>query len=185
SLEKVATAVSTKGLFLDQHAVGERLVFTDWGPKQFQGVPFQLIDPQGQTVPNIVMLHGPQGYLPPKMPKSVALSVGSPIRALHMLGCIAGWGFPAIGQGSTSMVVRFTYDDGKTEDHKLVNGEQIADYVSRTDVPGSEFAFDLDGRQLRYLRIQPGRPNPIVSIELVKGTDATAPIVMAITAEMP
>ncbi|MCE9629443.1 MAG: c-type cytochrome, partial [Planctomycetia bacterium] len=47
SLEKVATAVSTKGLFLDQHAVGERLVFTDWGPKQFQGVPFQLIDPQG------------------------------------------------------------------------------------------------------------------------------------------
>jgi hypothetical protein len=119
------------------------------------------------------------------MPKSVSLSIGSSVRALHVLGGIAGWGFPAIGKGSTSMIVRFTYDDGKTEDHKLVNGEQIADYISRTDVPGSEFAFDLGGRQLRYLRVQPARVNPVVSVELVKGDDATAPIVMAITAEMP
>ena len=185
SLEKVATAVSTKGLFNGPESQEDRLVFSDWSPKQFQGVPFQLVDPLGQTVPNIVMLHGPQGYLPPKMPKSVSLSVGSPIRALHVLGGIAGWGFPAIGQGSTSMVVRFTYDDGKTEDHKLVNGEHVADYISRTDVPQSEFAFDLGGRQLRYLRVQPARVNPVVSVELVKGDDATAPIVMAITAEMP
>ena len=185
SLEKVATAVSTKGLFNGPESQGDRLVFSDWSPKQFQGVPFQLVDPLGQTVPNIVMLHGPQGYLPPKMPKSVSLSIGSSVRALHVLGGIAGWGFPAIGKGSTSMIVRFTYDDGKTEDHKLVNGEQIADYISRTDVPGSEFAFDLGGRQLRYLRVQPARVNPVVSVELVKGDDATAPIVMAITAEMP
>lgn len=184
-LEKVATAVSTKGLFFDPAHTGERLVFTDWGPKQFQGVPFTLVDPQGQSMPNVVMLQGPIGALPPKMPKSVALSLGSPVRAIHMLGGIAGWGFPASPVGETSMIVRLVYADGAKEDHPLINGEHIADYIRRVDVPKSEFAFDLDGRQLRYLRVQPQRPEPIAAIELVKGTGNTAPVVMAITLEMP
>jgi hypothetical protein len=83
------------------------------------------------------------------------------------------------------MIVRLVYADGQKEDHPLVNGEQIADYIRRVDVPQSEFAFDLDGRQLRYLRIQPKRPEPLQAIEFVKGSDETAPIVMAVTAEMP
>jgi len=185
ALEKVATAVSTRGMFHDQAAGGERLVFADWQPKSFQGVPFTLVDPQGQSVPNVVMLHGPHGYLPPTMPKSVSLSLGSPVRAIHLLGGIAGWGFPAVGKGSTSMIVRLVYADGQTEDHPLVNGEHIADYVRRIDVPESAFAFDLAGRQLRYLRVQPKRPEPLAAIEFIKGDDATAPIVMAVTAEMP
>lgn len=52
-------------------------------------------------------------------------------------------------------------------------------------MPKSEFAFDLEGRQLRYLRVVPQRTDRIVSIDLVKGNDATAPVVMALTAEMP
>ena len=185
SLEKVATAVSTKGMFVSEQSSVERLAFPDWSPKTFQGVPFTLVDPQGDRVPNVVMLNGPQGYLPPKMPKSVSLSLGSPLKALHMLGGVAGWGFGGGGAGSTSMLVRFTYADGKTEDHALINGEHVADYIRRVDVPKSEFAFDLDGRQLRYLKVVPQRPEPIVSIDLVKGPDDTAPVVMALTAEMP
>ena len=185
SLERAATAVSTRGMFINEKNATECLVFHDWGPKTFQGVPFSFVDPQGDRVPNVVMLHGPQGSLPPKMPKSVSLSFDSPIRTLHVLGGIAGWGFPAIGKGSTSMVVRFTYQDGKTEDHSLINGEHIADYIRRVDVPKSEFAFDVGGRQLRYLKVMPQRPDPIMSIDLVKGSDSTAPIVMALTAEMP
>jgi putative membrane-bound dehydrogenase-like protein len=184
-LEKVATAVSTRGLFYDQQAAGERLVFADWGPKTFRGVPFSLVDPQGQSVPNVVMLHGPAGYLAPTMPKSVSLTLASPVRGIHLLGGVAGWGFPATAKGSTSMIVRLVYADGQKEDHPLVNGEQIADYIRRIDVPQSEFAFDLAGRQLRYLRIQPKRPEPLAAIEFVKGSDATAPIVMAVTVEMP
>ena len=184
-LEKVATAVSTKGLFYDQHAAGERLVFDDWKPKTFQGVPFTLVDPQGQSVPNVVMLYGPLGYLPPKMPKSVSLSLASPVKAIHLLGGVAGWGFPATAKGSTSMIVRLVYVDGQKEDHALVNGEHIADYIRRVDVPQSEFACDLAGRQIRSLRIQPKRPEPLAAIEFVKGDDGTAPIVMAVTAEMP
>lgn len=83
------------------------------------------------------------------------------------------------------MIVRLVYADGTTEDHPLVNGVHMADYIRRVDVPESEFAFDLDGRQIRYLRIQPKRSEPVATVELVKGPDSTAPIVVAVTAEMP
>jgi hypothetical protein len=79
--------------------------------------------------------------------------------------------------------VRLTYQNGTVEEHPLVNGEHVADYIRRVDVPKSEFAFDLDGRQLRYLNVVPQRPDRIVSIDFVKGSDATAPIVMAMTVE--
>ena len=39
----------------------ERLVFRDWGVKTVQDVPFQLIDPQGGRVKNVILLYGPQG----------------------------------------------------------------------------------------------------------------------------
>jgi len=185
ALEKLATAVSTKGMFYDQHALAERLVFPDWGPKQFRGVPFALVDPQGQSVPNVVMLRGPNGYLPPQMPASVSLSVGSPVAAVHLLGGIAGWGFPASPRGEISMIVRLVYADGGKEDHPLVNGEHVADYIRRVDVPKSEFAFDLAGRQVRYLRLEPRRREPLAAIEFVKGSGPTAPLVMAATLEMP
>ena len=185
SLEKVATAVSTKGMFTDEKNDVERLVFPDWGPKTFRGIPFTLVDPQGGRVPNVVMLQSANGYLPPKMPKSVSLSLGMPLKAIHVLGGIAGWGFAGGGGGSTSMIVRLVYADGTKEDHALIDGEHIADYIRRVDVPESEFAFDLGGRQLRYLQIQPKRLDPIAAIELVKGTGGTAPVVMAITLEMP
>ena len=82
------------------------------------------------------------------------------------------------------MIVRLVYADGGQEDHPLVNGEHVADYIRRVDVPESEFAFDLDGRQLRYVRIQPRRAAPLARIEFVKGSDETAPVVVAVTAEM-
>jgi hypothetical protein len=51
------------------------------------------------------------------------------------------------------------------------------------DVPGSEFAFDLRGRQIRYFAVTPDRADKIESIELLKGPDQTAPVVMAVTVE--
>ena len=83
------------------------------------------------------------------------------------------------------MIVRLKYDDGATEDHELRNGYHFADYIRRFDVPGSEFAFALRGQQLRYLAIHPKRTAMIDAIELVKGPDQTAPIVMAVTVESP
>lgn len=81
------------------------------------------------------------------------------------------------------MIVRFHYVDGVKEDHPLIDGQHIADYIGRFDVPKSELAFDLDGRQVRYLAISPGRTEVIKFIEFVKPDNPTAPIVMAVTVE--
>jgi putative membrane-bound dehydrogenase-like protein len=184
-LNRVATAVSTKSLFHEPENGPDRLVLDDWGPKEFRGVPFMPTDPRAGTQPNLIMLHGPLGTLPPRMPKSVKLDCQTSVKQIHMLGGISGWGFPAIPKRSVSMIVRLHYADGETEDHSLRNGVELADYIRRVDVPGSEFAFSLRGQQLRYLSIQPKRNEVIDAIEFVKGDDSSAPMVMAVTVERP
>jgi len=39
----------------------------------------------------------------------------------------------------------------------------------------------LRGKQMRYLSIKPASRDPLSKIELIKGRDTSAPIVMAIT----
>lgn len=183
-LRKVATIVSTRGMFYDSDSPIERLIFSDWSPKTFAGVPFQLIDPQGDRVNNVVLLNGPIGVFPPRMPRSVELPCSMPCRAIHLLSGVSGWGFPAIGEKSVSLIVRLHYADGEIEDHPLRNGVHFADYIRVVDVPESKLAFQLaDGQQIRYLSVQPKRAQPLATVELVKGDDDTAPVVMAVTFE--
>jgi putative membrane-bound dehydrogenase-like protein len=184
-LDKVATAVSTKGMFYSEDAPAERLVLPDWKPRTVEGVTFVLTDPQGDRVPNVVLLYGPEGKIPPKMPKAVALPCNTPAKAVHLLSGISGWGFPYTEKGSVSMTLRLHYAGSKTEDHPLVNGEHFADYIRRVDVPGSKFAFAARQQQVRYLKVEPKRRETIERIELVKGPDGTAPVVVAVTLELP
>jgi len=182
-LDRHATAISTKGLFSNGDNGPDRMIFDDWGPKTFQGVPFLLTDPVVDTKPNIILLNGPLGPLPPQMPESVALPCGVAAKQIHLLSGVGGWSFPFDRAETVSMIVRLRYADGKTEDHPLVNGVHFADYIRRVDVPESEFAFDLRGQQIRYLAVTPERGEVVETIELVKGEDRTAPIVMAVTVE--
>jgi putative membrane-bound dehydrogenase-like protein len=182
-LDKVATIASTQGMFYNKDAREERLIFRDWKPKTFQDVPFQLIDPQHGRVKNVVLLHSPNGAIPPKMPKSVTLPCNTAARAIHFLSGVSGWGYPFSEKGTVSLIVRLRYADGRTEDHELKNGEHFADYIRRIDVPGSQFAFALRGQQIRYLAVTPQRSETIKEIELLKGPDRTAPVVMAVTVE--
>src|SRR5262249_1624291 len=122
-LDRVATAVSTKGMFYGEEVVGERLVFNDWKPKVFEGIPFHFVDPLGDQRPNAILLYGPQGKVPPKMPKSVSIPCGAPVKAIHMISGVAGWAYPYSQEKTVSMIVRLHYEDGKTEDHALKNGE--------------------------------------------------------------
>jgi hypothetical protein len=182
-LRKAATISSVRGMFFGEEGTTERLIFPDWSPKAHNGVPFQLVDPQDGRAPNAILLFGPQGTTPPRMPRSVELPVGGPAKAIHLLSGISGWGYPLGEKGSVSLIVRLHYADGATEDHKLLNGVHFADYIRRVDVPESEFAFQLRGQQLRYLAVRPLREAPIDRLELLKGEDRTAPIVMAVTVE--
>jgi putative membrane-bound dehydrogenase-like protein len=182
-LAKVATTTSVKGMFYDPEADAERLIFDDWKPKTFRGVPFQLVDPRDGRTPNVVLLYGPQGTIPPKMPRRVELPCKMPVKAIHLLSGVAGWAFPYEQRTTVSMIVRLHYADGTSEDHELRNGEHFADYIRRFDVPRSEFAFAARRQQIRYLAVQPKRSETIDRIELVKGPDRTAPVVMAVTVE--
>jgi hypothetical protein len=183
-LDKAATVVSTKGMFNAENATVERLVFSDWKSKMFDGVPFTLVDPQGDKVPNVILLHSNEGKVAAKMPKSVSLACNTPAKAIHLLSGVSGWGYPFTEKGTVSMIVRIHYAGGKTEDHELKNGEHFADYIRKVDVPQSKFAFALRQQQIRYLKVEPKQTDKIEKIEFVKGPDTTAPVVAAVTLEL-
>ncbi|MBB3205925.1 hypothetical protein FHS27_001733 [Rhodopirellula rubra] len=182
SLDRYATAISTSGMF---HNDGpDHFTFVDWKPKYFKGIPFHLTDPIGQSRPNVIMLHCLQAANPSRMPASVTLPCNMPAGAIHFLSGVAGWGYPCETDQMVTMTVRLKYSDGQSEDHSWINGVHFADYIQRTEVPGSEFAFGFErGQQLRYLRIIPRRTVSIESIELVKGPSESAPVVVAVTVE--
>ena len=182
-LDRYATAISTKGLFHTGDDGPDRMIFSDWKPKFFRETPFLLTDPQGKSRPNIILLNGPNGSLPPQMPKTVSLPCNTAAKKIHLLGGVGGWNFPFDSRKTVSMIVRLHYEDGRSEDHELLNGVHIADYIRRVDVPESEFAFALGGQQVRYLAVTPKRAEKITTIELVKGSDRSSPIVMAVTIE--
>ena len=117
------------------------------------------------------------------MPNSVELPCNTVVKKLHLLSGVGGWNFPYDRNKSVSMVVRLHYANGSTEDHELLNGVHFADYIRRVDVPDSEFAFALGDQQVRYLSIAPKTDDVVESVELLKGNDNSAPIVMAVTIE--
>ena len=183
SLDRYATAISTKGLFHEGDDGPDRMVFSDWTPKILKDLPFILTDPRGKTVPNIILLNGPNGSLPPTMPKTVTLPCNSAAKAIHLLSGVGGWSFPYDANKTVSMIVRLHYQGGETEDIELLNGVHFADYIRRVDVPGSEFAYALGAQQIRKVTVTPKKRDVIETIEFVKGRDGTAPIVMAVTVE--
>lgn len=182
-LDRYATAISTKGMFHQGDDGPDRMIFTDWKPKMVGDVPFVLTDPQGKSRPNIILLNGPQGPVPPKMPKVVQLPCNTTAKAIHLLSGVGGWSYPAHRDKTVSVTVRLHYADGSTEDHPLKNGVHFADYIRRVDVPESKFAFSLRDQQIRAISLSPQRTDTVESIELIKGNDPTAPIIMAVTLE--
>ncbi|MEZ6136719.1 MAG: c-type cytochrome [Pirellulaceae bacterium] len=181
-IAKVANAVSTKELF-DNQGAPDTIELDNWDQREVEGIPFQLVDPQGDQRANIVVLHGNLGVIPPKMPRSVKLPCNMIVKNLHILGAISGYGYPRTDGETVSMVVRLHYQDGELEDHELINNVHIASFAGKSDVPKSIYAFAAGTRQVRYLAIEPKRREPIESVELRKGDDESAPIVLAITAE--
>ena len=179
-LVEVATADSANGLFFDANP--EKFAFADTTPKTYGGVPFALC---ATGKPNIVMLNGPNGDMAPRMPKVVSLPCNSAAKAVHILGGVGGWSYPATPRGTVSLIVRLRYAGGATEEHELVNGVHLADYIRRVDVAGSTFATMVNGHQVRTIRVVPKGQGVIERIELIKGRDASAPIVFAVTVERP
>jgi uncharacterized protein len=186
SIESVATASSGRGLFTKETSSGERMIFDDWSPKMVGEIPFLVVDPMAGVKPNIVMLRGPKNSITATLPTEVEMVCNARVAAVHLLSGVGGWSYPAIKEKSVSMIVRLVYSDGQTEDHPMLNGVHMADYIRKVDVPDSTFAFELNnGHQVRTIKIKPKRDVALSSLKLIKGADETAPIVMAVTIESP
>jgi WD40 repeat protein len=196
-IDKVASAVSTKSLF--SGGDHERLIFPKWGKQEVFGIPFDVIDPQGASVKNAIVLYGPGSPITREYPLTVSLKCGSRAKAIHLLSGVAGGGSPRGDDKKTvCLFVRLHYRDGRKEDHELINGVHFCDFFADgekrlPDVPGSRLAIrlvELADRpiQMRYLAIQPKNPTKVIEeIEFIKGMkgDTTTPVIMAVTVERP
>ena len=139
------------GRFVSKDAEEPRPIVPTWGPSTAFGIPFHVIAPRGGAMPNVIELYGPGGAVSKAMPKSVTVPCNGAAKAIHLLSGIGGWSWPGGKKGTTSMIVRLHYADGKTEDHPLLNGVQMADYIREVDVPESKLAFKLRGQQVRVV----------------------------------
>ena len=128
--------------------------FKKWGTLKHRDVPFDIVSPQrAPTGNNVLVLQGGAG-IARNYPREVEVKVGRAATRLHFLGA-AGWGYPLGPKDAPVMKITVHYAGGATEDIVLRNGVEIADYVAKIDVPGSEALDNLDqllnnGRQVRY-----------------------------------
>jgi hypothetical protein len=189
SLRGAATVASSGSIFRSGRHDNDGLTPPFWGEFTARGIPFLVDEPQGGTVPNLIVLHSSRGDLSRRYPRSAAVPCGVPARAIHLLSGVSGWGFPSRFPrdrgGTVSMIVRLKYAGGAMEDHPLLDAVHFTYYYTLDDVPGSRRAIVLKGKhQMRHVVITPGRSAPIEQIEFLAGPDEKAPVVMAVTVEV-
>ena len=164
---QVPAAAARQGRHGRQHAAAcstartptvERLVFPDWTPKTFDGVPFQLVDPQGDRVPNVILLLRPARRAPAEDAQVGQLPCNAPAKAIHLLSGVSGWGFPygaeGLGVDDRAPALRRRQDRGpRAEERRALRRL----HPPRRRARARKFAFALRGQQLRYLAVQPKR----------------------------
>jgi len=187
--ENIATANGNRGVYLSEDTEGDRVSLKRFGLVEEHGIPFHLPDPA--TAPgakNVIVLKGGMdpNAVSRKMPQSVEIPVNLAAGRLHLLGGIAGWGFPASGEKTPLVTIKVCYAGGATEDIVLSNGIDIADHVAGVDVPGS-VRTDLASRgQVRYLWRDLGKPSVVIEKLIVSSTASIpAPMIAALTLESP
>lgn len=179
----VATVNGKKGLPGFRGRPGDTFALDSYGQVNVNGVPFTLIDPQGERVANIIGLQQKSSRRPSTLPESVRIDCSGKVAKIHLLGGVAWAAYPRFPNESVSMIVRRHYADGSTSDFELINGKQIVTYQAGEDVEGSEKAIEANGKQVRYLQIPADANKELKQIELVKGRDFTLPLVFAVTIE--
>jgi putative membrane-bound dehydrogenase-like protein len=186
-LGKAATADGSRGVYLSRETPGDRVGLKRYGMVEERDVPFQLQDPATASGgKNLIVLKGgmePRA-LSQTMPKQVEIPVGLAAGRLHLLGAVAGWGFPAVNDEEPLLKIEVRYSDGTTEDIVLRNGVDIADHAGRIDVPGSVWTDLTTHGQLRYLWRDLKRPAATIEKLILTSADRVpAPLVAAITLE--
>ncbi|HQR05390.1 MAG TPA: serine/threonine-protein kinase [Gemmatales bacterium] len=189
-MSKVANVISTKHIFIQEETETSTntIPLLSWGRSTYHGVPFELIDPKGKNVPNILIFGGGDTAFTKDRPASVIVPCNTEAKTIHVLGGISGWAYPHIQTRNVILVVQIYYKDGHTEKHDLYNGVQFADWkMPHGQVPTAPVVAQLDReRHLRYFSIEPKSREEIAEIKFIKGENqSAAPIFFAITVEKP
>lgn len=183
NISGVATLNSEKGLPGLRGRPGDKFVLDTYGRVEVEGVPFELVDPQGDRIANIIGLQSQSSRFPSTLPESVSIDCAGNVATIHMLGGVAWAAYPRFKDETTSMIVRRHYADGSTDDFELINGKHIVTFQAGEDVPESILAIEAKGKQIRYLKIPADAGKPLTKIEFAKGGDFSLPLVFAVTVE--
>ncbi len=189
-LKDAYTASSAVGLYDKAVPSPEMVQFKKTGTVVFGGVPFNLVAPEkSATGKNVVQLQGGPGgsFSSKEMPAKVEIKVGGfKANRLHFLGGVGGWAYPYGQEMTVAMKATVAFADGTSETLEFKNGVEIADYISRQDVPGSKFAEGLTaGRaQVRWFSKQLKTTGAIDKITLESTNTVVAPTTFAITAQL-
>lgn len=184
-----ATADGRQGVYLGPKAEGDRVSLRHHGKVAVDGVPFDLPDPASLAGGrNVVVLRGGVAAeaVSRQFPQSVDIAVGQPAGRLHLLGAVAGWGWPAVQAKDTVLTVTVHYEGGDDEVIHLVNGVDVADHAGPVEVPGSARTSLVKQGQLRYLWRDLARTGRRVArLTLSSAGSGPAPLVAALTMEVP
>ena len=174
-----------RGMFYDEDADAERLIFADWSPKTFEGVPFLLVDPQGDTIAQRDPAVRPAGQAP-----ADDAQVG------HAAVQRAGQGDPpalaasAAGASPTASKGSVSHDRAAALRRRPDRGPQAATTASTSPTtsaastcPARSSPSTSAASSSATWRSRRSGPSRSRKIELVKGDDRTAPVVMAVTVE--
>lgn len=184
-----ATADGRSGVYANKEKAMDRVWLRRYGMLRVHGVPFMLPDPEGSPGGrNVIVLRG--GATPDAVSQSMPDTVEIPVQKaggrLHLLGAVAGWGWPAMKQKETLLLVTVHYQDDSREELAFVNGIDIADHAAPVEVPGSVSAGVVGRGQMRYLWRDLSKPGQVVEKITVKSLGKmAAPLVAALTLEAP
>jgi len=182
-----ATADGRQGVYLANATEMDRVSIRHYGDTLVNSVPFTLPNPASlPSAKNIIVLKG--GAQPAAvsrtMPQSVDLPVNQTAARLHLLGAVAGWGWPAMKEKEPLFTITVHYADGSDEALTFINGVDIADHAGPIDVPGSASTQLVARGQMRYLWRPLSKPaQTITKLTLASTARKAAPMIAAITLE--
>ena len=190
-MKPVVSSNSLRGMY-DSKRDANPLIPARFGVTAFGGVPFELLDPtRTDSGNNVLVLKG--GLVPDwesklAKPQRVELKVNAVVQRVHVLGGIAGWGYPYIKDSKPIVKWTWRFADGTSEEHVLKNGVEFADWIGHIDVPGSEYVEGALGPgswgQMRRFAVELATPRAVERIVLESYDNELAPTFVALTAEL-
>jgi len=190
SLAPLASASTARGMY-DVRRDAQPMRLSRTGIVDVQGIPFEVLaperSPQGK---NVLVLRGGmvEDWDSKRMPARVELPIGFAFARLHVLGGIAAWGYPFTQERAPAAKLSLLYADGEAEEHVFVDGREFADWIRRSEVPGSEWVDLVEegsAGQVRRFHVDLRRPGAVVQRIVLESFDNDlAPTFVALTAEL-